>query len=379
MSGRSGVIVTLTGLAKTLTEKRAPNVSPIRRQIGEIRLNARAAPSILLPDMSSSNLNVKYWGTRGSLPSSPPPSEWALHFEGILRGFFSSGHRDSTHIQKYLESLEVPLLGGYGASTTCVEVSTAKGQVIIDGGSGIRSLSERIMSGNYGRNRGPFHIYMTHFHWDHVIGLPFFTPHFLPNTQVHYYAVHPELEQLIRGIFRKPYFPVPFESLMSKIHFHVVDPRKPFQIDDMTLTPYQLDHPDACWGVRIEHAGKSYAHCMDTESTRVTREDMGPDLPLYQNADLMYFDAQYTFPELADKANWGHAAAQIGLDIAFRENIKKVLFAHHDPGASIQTIQDIRRQTQEYYDWRLQMAKENSEDLPRVEWDFAHEGLEIKL
>lgn len=329
--------------------------------------------------MSVPNLAVKYWGTRGSLPSSMQPHEWSLHFEGLLRGFFASGHRDAHHIRDYFDGLETPLVGGYGSATTCVEVQSPKGQIIIDGGSGLRMLSERIMTGNHGRPRGPFHIYMTHFHWDHVIGLPFFTPHFLPGVQIHYYAVHDDLEPLIRGIFRKPYFPVAFEQLASKIHFHRVEPRKPFQIDDMTLTPYQLDHPDPCWGLRVEHGGSSYAHCVDTEGTRVSREDMGEDLPLYQNADLMYFDAQYTFPELADKANWGHSAAQIGLDIAFRENIKRVLFAHHDPGASIQTIQDIRKQTQEYFNWRLQTARDGNEAVGDIQWDFAHEGMEIRL
>ncbi|MBX2987628.1 MAG: MBL fold metallo-hydrolase [Bdellovibrionaceae bacterium] len=313
------------------------------------------------------------------MPSSMQPGEWSLHFEGLVRGFFSAGHRDPSQVQKYFDSLEIPIVGGYGASTTCVEVETPQGQLIIDGGSGIRQLSERIMSGTHARAKGPFHIYMTHFHWDHVIGLPFFTPHFLPNVQVNYYAVHPEMESLIRGIFRKPYFPVPFESLPSKIRFHTLEPRQPVRIDDMTITPYQLDHPDPCWGLKVEYGGKAYAHCVDTEGTRVTREDLGPDLPLYQNIDLMYYDAQYTFPELADKANWGHSAAQIGLDIAFRENVKHMLFAHHDPGASIQTIQDIRRQTQEYYSWRIQNAKENGQPLPPVKWGFAYEGLEVKL
>lgn len=322
---------------------------------------------------------MKFWGTRGSLPSSLLPSEWALHFEDLLRGYFAAGNRDVSQISRYFSEMEIPRVGGYGSATTCVEVATAHGQVIIDGGSGIRVLSDKIMTGNYGRPRGPFHIYMTHFHWDHLIGLPFFTPHFLPGVQIHYYSVDPNLESLIRGIFRKPYFPMEFEKLSAKIHFHLLEPRKPFQVDDMTLTPYLLDHPDPCWGVKVESGGKSYAHCVDTEGTRVSREDLAGDLPLYQNVDLMYFDAQYTFPELAEKANWGHSAAQIGLDIALREGIKNVLFAHHDPGASLQMIAEIKRQTKEYYDWRLDLAKRNGEEMSDVKWDFAYEGLEVRL
>ena len=307
------------------------------------------------------------------------PGEWAQHFEAVLRGFFASGYRDPSGIRDYMKSLQIPFVGSYGASTTCVEVRTAQSQLIIDGGSGIRLLSERIMSGAIAGGKGPFHIYMTHYHWDHVIGLPFFTPHFLPGVQIHYYAVHEDVEKLVRGVFQKPYFPVSFETLPSQIQFHVVEPRKPFAVGDLTLTPYQLDHPDPCWGLKVEHGGLTYSHCVDTEGTRVSRADLGDDLPLYQNVDLMYFDAQYTFPELADKANWGHSAAQIGLDLAFRENIKRVLFAHHDPGASVQNIEEIRAQTAEYYQWRWESAKDLGAELSPVEWDFAHEGMEVRL
>lgn len=325
------------------------------------------------------SLTMKYWGVRGSLPSSPSPADWNNHIEGLLRGFFNAGMRDVSQVSKYIDSLGTSHLGGYGAATTSVEVKSAKSRIIIDGGSGIRSLSEQIMSGKAGTSKGPFHIFMTHFHWDHVIGLPFFTPHFVPGVQIHYYAVQPELEKLIRRVFEKPYFPVPFESLASKIHFHVLEPRKTLEIDDMKITPYKLDHPDPCWGYRVECNNKVYAHCVDTEGTRVSREELGEDLPLYQGVDLMYFDAQYTFPELAEKANWGHSAAQVGLDIAFREGIKQVLFAHHDPGATIQQVQELKRQTLEYYDWRLNTAKENDELLSAVQWDFAYEGLTVKV
>ncbi len=325
------------------------------------------------------SLNVKIWGVRGSLPASLTPQDWAFHVEGVMRNFFASGYRDSSYINKYFSGLETPQIGGYGTATTCIEVNSPRSQMIIDGGSGLRNFSEKAMSGMSGRGKGPFHIFMTHFHWDHIIGLPFFTPHFMAGMHIHYYAVQPDLEQMIQSVFRKPYFPVPFESLQAKIHFHVLEPRKPFQLNDITITPYRLDHPDPCWGYRIESGGKVYSHCVDTEGTRVTQEELAEDLPLYQNVDLMYFDAQYTFPELAEKSNWGHSAAQVGLDIAIRENVKQILFAHHDPGATIQQLQELKRQTNEYFKWRQESAREINEQVPTVKWDFAYEGMDLKL
>ncbi len=325
------------------------------------------------------SLRIKFWGVRGSLPSSPTPTEWTYHIEGVIRNFFSMGYRDLSQVSNYIKSVPEPVIGGYGTATTCVELSSAKSQIIIDGGSGIRTLSESIMRGTSGRAKGPFHIFMTHFHWDHIIGLPFFTPHFIPGSEIHYYAVQSDLEQLIRGIFKKPYFPVPFEALKAKIHFHILEPRKPIQVDDFKVTPYQLDHPDPCWGYKVESGGKTYAHCVDTEGTRVTPEELGLDLPLYQNVDVMYFDAQYTLPELAEKANWGHSAAQVGLEIALREGIHRVLFAHHDPGARAEHVMELKRQTGEYYQSLMSKVSENNEQIKEIVWDFAHEGLEIKL
>lgn len=319
------------------------------------------------------SFRVKYWGVRGSLPTSPSPQLWTQHFEQLMTGFFSSGRTKESEIASYLESLGDTNIGGYGTATTCADIRTDRGHIIIDGGSGIKHLGDFLMK--KGEGRGPFHIFLTHFHWDHLLGLPFFTPHFIPGTKINYYAVQPELENIVRSQFKKPNFPVQFDDLRSEIKFHRLEARKPIQIDDLTVTPYLLDHPDPSWGFRVESQGKAYAHCVDTECTRQSREALGLDLPLYQNADLMYFDAQYTLPELAEKANWGHSAAEIGLDISYRENIKNVVFAHHDPGASIEQIQALEAQARDYVEYRRQ-----NEGIPQpVNWSFAHEGLEIDL
>lgn len=325
------------------------------------------------------SLRIKFWGVRGSLPSSPTPQQWRLDIEEIFKGFFKAGHSKFEQVGGYLNSLPIYDVGGYGTATTSVQVKSREAEIIIDAGSGIRTLSEEVMKGAAKNGQAEFHIFMTHFHWDHLIGLPFFAPTFIPGNKIYFYAVQPELEHMIRGKFKRPYFPVPFEALRSDIKFNILKPRETITIKDMNITPFQLDHPDPCWGYKVESGGKSYAHCVDTEGTRTTPEALGPDLPLYQNIDLMYFDAQYTLPELAEKANWGHSAAQLGLDIAFREKIKRVVFAHHDPGATTGQIAEIQRQTKEYYDWRLRTAETNHQQLPKILWEYAFEGLDVAL
>lgn len=322
---------------------------------------------------------LKYWGVRGSLPTAPTPKDWSEQISNIFEGALERAGESSSAVREYLKSLPVIQVGGFGTATTCVEIHSSETHLILDGGSGIKHLSDKIMSGATGRVKGRYNIFMTHFHWDHVIGLPFFVPHFIPGCEIHYYGVQKNLEEMIRGVFKKPYFPVPFEQLKAKIHFHVVEARKPFQIDDITCTPYLLDHPDECWGLKVQVGDKVYAHCVDTEGTRVSREELREDLPLYQNVDLMYFDAQYALNALADKVNWGHSAAQVGLDIAMREKIPQVLFAHHEPSASTAEILELARQTQQFYDSMMVLEQEKGHEAFAVQWSFAHEGLEVRL
>lgn len=330
-------------------------------------------------DLNGMSLHLKFWGVRGSLPSCQSPKEWVNSVSHSIGDFFRSGYSHPDQIKEYIAKQSIENLGGFGTHTTVVEVNSNQQQIIIDGGSALANLGNQMMKGPAGQGKAEIHIFMTHFHWDHVLGIPFFPPHFVKGNVIHYYAVQPELEDIVRLKFRKPLFPVSYESLPCTIKFHQLEPRQTVKVGDIEVTPYQLDHPDPCWGFKVCHGGKTYAHCVDTEATRVTRESLGLDLPLYQGVDVMYFDAQYTLPELTDKSNWGHSAAQIGLDLAFREGIKRVVFAHHDPGATNQQIQELHRETLSYFLWRQNSASTNRIELPKVEWQYGYEGLELDL
>lgn len=324
-------------------------------------------------------MRIKIWGARGSLPSPIAPSAIEEQVRALFESFFDEGNKAKGDLDAFLSSRTRERLGGYGGNTPCIEIRTAQSQVIIDGGSGIRPLGYELMKGPCGAGKGEIHLFFTHFHWDHLIGLPFFTPIFIPGNQIHLYAVQPDLPQVFEALFKKPYFPVPLKELGATLHYHRLEPRKPLKIGDVSLTPYQLDHPDPCWGFRVESGNKAYAHCVDTECTRVSREQLGPDLPLYQNVDLMVFDAQYTLMETIEKVNWGHAAASLGIDIAMREGVKHVLFMHHDPASSNEKIAAAEAQARRYYENQLKASKRSGTKLHEVEWSFTYEGQEIEV
>jgi len=317
-------------------------------------------------------MKLKVWGSRGSIPVSDYPADVWNKTEKLVEDFQKSGMNP----QDYMKSKDYTSLTGFGGNTTCVQLTTKSGNsLIIDGGSGLRPLGMSQLGGDLGKGKGEAHIYLTHYHWDHLFGLPFYVPFYIPGNKIHVYSVCEDLEKCFEILFQKPYFPVPFNVIKAQIVFHQIEGRKPFKVGDLTATPYQLDHPDPCWGLKINGDGKNFAHCVDTEGTRISREKLGEDLPLYQDIELMYYDAQYDFNDHLTKVDWGHSASQIGLDLAMREGIKKVLFTHHDPSASTEQIMDMKKDTQRY----IIEQRKAKETLFPVEWDFAYDGMEVDI
>ncbi|MCB0419738.1 MAG: MBL fold metallo-hydrolase [Bdellovibrionales bacterium] len=322
------------------------------------------------------SIEIQILGPRGSLAIPMTPREVEHRVQKILEDYNSYPIKD---VRQFLTTLPISQLGGYGGNTACIRVEAEDTLLYIDAGTGIRKEGAQLMSGPCGKGQGEVHLMFTHFHWDHIVGLPFFVPIFVPGNKIHVYAVQDDLEKMFRHVFCKPYFPVPYEALGADIIYHKLEPRKPVKFGEIQVTPYELDHPDPCWGYRFDYKGKSFSYAVDNEGVRASRSELGPDLPMYQDLDLLIFDAQYTFKEATERVDWGHSSAPIGLDIAMREGVKRVIFVHHDPAASDKKISETEEQTAKYYRSMLKAAKRVGEDIFEVEWEFAQEGLTINL
>jgi len=182
-------------------------------------------------------MRVTFWGVRGSLPSPTTPDTLIARGRSLLHGFFEAGYTRPSEIDLFLRALPPQRVGGYGGNTLCLEVKTPRQQVIIDGGSGIRLLGYELLKGPCGKGQGTLHLLITHFHWDHILGLPFFTPMFIPGNTIHLYAVEPDLPEVLRKLFSKPNFPVPLEKLGATLVYHRLPARQPFALGDLTITP----------------------------------------------------------------------------------------------------------------------------------------------
>ena len=320
-------------------------------------------------------MNIKFWGVRGSIPSNLSTESWAQHFKQLMLEFLNEGHRTVEDVTAFINKKTLPYIGGYGTATTCVQVSDKNQFLIIDGGSGIKNLNDEIAKSGVLQSQNEYHILMSHFHFDHIMGIPFFIPHFMKGKTIHYYSVQPETEIVIKQLFTKPTFPVTFSSLQADIKFHTIRPYEKQSIQGFAVTAYKLDHPDPCYGFRIEKNNKVYAHAIDHESVRVTKKDLGLDGQLFENADLLYFDAQYEESEMKAKKGWGHGTCDRGFEVVSHFNVQQILFAHHDPSSDLQTLWRQKKNAEVIQKEKFHILNKN----PEFKWDFAYEGMQIKL
>ena len=241
-------------------------------------------------------MEVRFWGVRGSIPTP-----------------------------------EVDRLR-YGGNTTCLEIGTPgqREPVIIDCGSGIRALGDELLR----RQARRIHILLTHFHWDHIQGLPSFAPLFQPGVEITIYSHRSTLESclLLAAQMADPFIPVQFNEVGSQVDFRQVEPGKELTIGALKIDPFLLNHPQGAVGYLFESEGHVLVHAADHE-TGVAEIDAGL-VRAARGAGLLVMDAQYTPEEYPSKIGWGHSSYAHAADAAQAAGVKQLLLFHHDPAHS---------------------------------------------
>jgi phosphoribosyl 1,2-cyclic phosphodiesterase len=217
----------------------------------------------------------------------------------------------------------------FGGNTTCLEVDTPDGVFVFDAGTGIRGLGGRLQDRSIGQCR----IFFTHIHWDHIQGLPFFTPLYDPDFNLEFYSVHDvigatALEETLRAQMNAPTFPVPWDYLQAQRSFHNV-PAEGVDFDETRISWCQLTHPNGIAAYRIESGGQALVFATDVEHPP---EGADPRLVAFaRNADVLIYDAQYTPKEYETRKNFGHSTWEVGIEVANKAGVEKLFLTHHDP------------------------------------------------
>ena len=233
---------------------------------------------------------------------------------------------------------------GVGGNTACLEVIYGdEPPIIFDGGSGIRMLAVEGLRARRSFNGSK--IFFTHFHWDHIQGLPFMPPIFDPNCELSFYSRVPaeDLARTLKGQTAQPYFPVGWPEVESKRHYRKIA-KEGLSIGDLRITPFPLNHPGGAHGYRIETDNVKLVYASDhehgVESCDRSLRENGKD------ADLLIYDAQYTSEEYNSRVGWGHGTWNEAVRFADANNVKKLLLFHHDPLHSDDFLAGIERQAQ---------------------------------
>ncbi len=252
-------------------------------------------------------MRVTIWGCRGSLPVPGP---------GTVR---------------------------YGGKTTCVEVRLAGNSLIIfDAGTGIRNLGERLMEEEELRD---IYLILTHPHWDHLMGFPFFRPAFHERFRIHVRG-GPIAKETIRRYLEHqmepPYFPARMSAMKAEFDFsHGIPVVK--HVGDAEVVPVPLSHPGGGYGYKVTENGSSFVFLTDNELDYLHKggKTRSEYLSFCEGADLLLHDAQYTGEQYRRARGWGHSTIASSLSFAHQAGVKRFGLFHHDPGHSDRLLDDI--------------------------------------
>jgi len=231
----------------------------------------------------------------------------------------------------------------YGGNTPCLELTAPDGtHFILDCGTGLRMLGN-LWTSAHGRNGIDAHVLVTHYHWDHIQGIPFFHPFFEARNHFHFYSFQSKdlgpnsLRQVLEAQLAKPYFPVDVTMMTAEREFREVSGGERWEINGTKITAAWLNHPQGCLGYRLDTAGGSVVYATDNE----------PGVPeldaslrqLASGADVLIYDAQYSPEQVAStRKNWGHSSWLEGVKIARSAKARNLVLFHHDPDSSDQRI-----------------------------------------
>jgi phosphoribosyl 1,2-cyclic phosphodiesterase len=306
-------------------------------------------------------IKVKFWGVRGSIPCPGPKTM------------------------------------KYGGNTACIELRfpEVNRHIIIDAGSGLRDLANYMVAHDLPRGPIATEIYLSHTHWDHIMGFPFFVPAYIPGTTIKVFGPvtyeDEPLEAVVGGQMKYRYFPVNMGELASSIEYHRLKEEPHIDLGDgIILSTTIINHPITTLGYRFSFRGAVFCTTYDTEPFRnlfitdptdpsydelmahegeeAAREQNQVLENFFKEADLLVHDAQYTRQEYEkNKIGWGHTPIEDAIAAASRAGVKQLALFHHDPERSDEQIDAMTS---------LYCASEKTEGMHTF---FAREGLEIIL
>jgi len=293
-------------------------------------------------------MRVRFWGTRGSLPVSLTAEDIRSKIVEALLAAAGRTLKTRAEAEAFVaRDLPFATAHTYGGNSSCVELDIGTEEpVLCDLGTGVRPFGLSVLA-----RKGPltpctFHVFMSHLHWDHIMGFPFLPHVYIPGNRIVIYGCHAGMEEAFRRQHAAPCFPVDYSGLSAKIEFVKLEPGRRVRYAGLDITPRLQLHSGDSYGYRFEHGGKVVVYSTDseykTDDKGVTREVVD----FFRNADLVIFDAMYSMADTVSvKEDWGHSSNVVGVELCQLARAKHLCIYHHEPVHDDAKIASVLQET----------------------------------
>ncbi len=298
-------------------------------------------------------MQIRFWGTRGSLPVAPHASTITDKVADALLHANGKTFSDKEQALAFArDELDFAVGQGYGGATSCVEVDVGEGAfVVCDMGSGLREYGldtlRRLADGDRPKE---WHFFLSHLHWDHIMGFPFFVPAFVEGAKVIIHAGHSDAEEALRRQQEEISFPVPFHWLKADIEFRTLETGKEYQIGELTVSLIEQEHSHASYGYRFKDSeGRVAIYSTDAEYKIDNMDAERAMVDFMSDADLVIADTMYSLADsVSMKEDWGHSSNIVAVDLCHSARAKRLALFHHEPTYSDADIQRMHGETIRY-------------------------------
>lgn len=316
---------------------------------------------------------VRFWGTRGSIPVALTTADIR---DKIVRALLKASGRSFASSEEATafarEELDFSVINTFGGHTPCVELDLGDDQYYVcDMGSGARPFGAHLLARQHGRP-ATVNIFMSHVHWDHIMGFPFFGPAYVPGTKIRIHGCHDVLEHAFRLQQSPPCFPVEFDQMAASIEFVQLTPGKKHDVGGLSVTPGLQLHSGDSYGYRFDIAGKTVVYSTDSEHKLDDGGEVKRIADFFRGADIVIFDAMYALADaISVKADWGHSSNVVGVELCQMALAKHLVLFHHEPANSDATLERLLNETRRF--------EELTRDGQVLAVSSAYDGMEIEL
>ncbi|MBV5299517.1 MAG: MBL fold metallo-hydrolase [Rhodoferax sp.] len=295
-------------------------------------------------------MKIRFWGTRGSIPVSMTGSDVRSKLRFALLDAASRAPLTALTVDGYLDTLSFDVAGTFGGHTSCLQIVTdGPEHIILDLGTGVRPLGQAMLARFGPALPQTYHVFMSHLHWDHIMGFPFFSPAYIAGNRIVIHACHAQVEHAFLRQQCSPSFPVDFGQLAATIEFDVLAPDTPYQIAGFEVSARRQRHAGDSYGWRFEQGGRSLVYSTDSEHRLDNAAELAGVVAFFASADAVVFDAMFSLADaISVKADWGHSSNIVGVELCQAAGAKRLVLFHHEPAYSDAQILGVLNETRRF-------------------------------